>query len=67
MARVKGTVKEKAVKTSVTKPAKVEISKDDMYLFGNGTHYEIYKKLGAHVSAEKGVKGVYFGLPMRRE
>ena len=62
MARVKGTVKEKAVKTSVTKPAKVEISKDDMYLFGNGTHYEIYKKLGAHVSAEKGVKGVYFAV-----
>ena len=39
-------------KTAVTKQkaptkqkVKVEITKDDMYLFGNGTHYVIYKKL----------------------
>ena len=40
--------------------AKVFISKTDQYLFGQGTHYEIYKKLGAHLSEENGVKGTYF-------
>ena len=39
----------KASKT-VTKPETVFISKDDEYLFAQGTHYDIYKKLGAHVS-----------------
>lgn len=27
----------------------VFISDVDQYLFGQGTHYDIYKKLGAHV------------------
>ncbi|MBO4514126.1 MAG: 1,4-alpha-glucan branching protein GlgB [Lachnospiraceae bacterium] len=40
--------------------AKVFISKTDQYLFGQGTHYEIYKKLGAHLSEENGVAGTYF-------
>ena len=31
---------------------KVFLSDDDMYLFGQGTHYDIYKKLGAHLSEE---------------
>ena len=26
-----------------------KISEYDMYLFGQGTHYDIYHKLGAHV------------------
>ena len=34
----------------------------DMYLFGNATHYEIYKKLGAHVMEKDGVEGVYFDV-----
>ena len=29
---------------------KVFLSEDDQYLFGQGTHYEIYKKLGAHLT-----------------
>ena len=33
---------------------KVFISEDDQYLFGNGTHYRIYSKLGAHPSTENG-------------
>ena len=41
---------------------KVFISKTDQYLFGQGTHYEIYKKLGAHLSEENGVKGTYFAV-----
>lgn len=38
------------------------ITEVDRYLFGEGTHYEIYKKLGAHVMELNGVKGVYFAV-----
>lgn len=31
---------------------KVFISEADQYLFAQGTHYDIYKKLGAHLSVE---------------
>ena len=41
---------------------KVFISEADQYLFGQGTHYDIYKKLGAHLSEEDGVEGVYFAV-----
>lgn len=34
----------------------------DRYLFGQATHYEIYRKLGAHFTEEKGVKGACFDL-----
>ena len=40
----------------------VFISEGDCYLFGQGTHYEIYKKLGAHFSTENGADGVFFGV-----
>ncbi len=40
----------------------VFISDVDRYLFSQGTHYEIYKKLGAHLSVEEGVEGTYFGV-----
>ena len=42
--------------------AKVFISKTDQYLFGQGTHYDIYKKLGAHLSEENGEQGTYFAV-----
>ena len=32
----------------------------DTYLFGQGTHYEIYNKMGAHKAVKNGVEGVYF-------
>ena len=38
------------------------ISEMDMYLFGTGTHYDIYKKLGAHVTTHEGKKGVHFAV-----
>ena len=41
---------------------KVFISKTDQYLFGQGTHYDIYKKLGAHLSKEDGKEGTYFAV-----
>ena len=41
---------------------KVFISDADAYLFGQGTHYDIYNKLGAHPSAERGKKGYFFAV-----
>ena len=55
----------KAVKKpAAAKPAdnKVFISNDDAYWFGNGTHYQIYKKLGSHPSEENGEKGIFFAV-----
>ena len=41
---------------------KVFISEADQYIFAQGTHYEIYKKLGAHPSVENGKKGMSFAV-----
>ena len=41
---------------------RVFISEADQYLFGQGIHYDIYKKLGAHLSCEDGVNGVHFAV-----
>ena len=41
---------------------KVFVSETDQYLFGQGTHYDIYKKLGAHLSRENGKDGVFFAV-----
>ncbi len=38
------------------------ITESDCYLFGNGNHYEIYEKMGAHVMEIDGVKGTYFAV-----
>jgi 1,4-alpha-glucan branching enzyme len=38
------------------------ISDVDRYLFGNGTHYEIYEKLGAHVMTVDGIAGTLFAV-----
>ena len=32
---------------------KMHFSELDQYLFGQGTHYDIYKKLGAHNAGKK--------------
>ena len=40
----------------------VAVTKTDEYLFAQGTHYEIYKKLGAHVCTHNGEEGVYFAV-----
>jgi 1,4-alpha-glucan branching enzyme len=34
----------------------------DTYLFGQGTHYEIYNKMGAHRCVKDGQEGVYFAV-----
>ncbi len=44
------------------KDTMVFISEADQYLFNQGTHYDIYKKLGAHPSEEDGLAGMFFGV-----
>lgn len=41
---------------------KIFISDADQYVFGKGTHYDIYNKLGSHFSEENGKGGVYFAV-----
>lgn len=41
---------------------KMEFGELDQYLFGQATHYDIYKKLGAHVTTQNRKKGVYFAV-----
>ena len=38
------------------------ISDLDCYLFGAGTHYDIFRKLGAHPKTYKGQDGMYFAV-----
>lgn len=40
----------------------VFISEADQFVFAQGSHYDIYKKLGAHLSYEDGKEGVFFGV-----
>ena len=46
---------------AVKKLQPYEIGELDHYLFGQGNHYEIYKKFGAH-EVTSGKKGVYFAV-----
>ena len=57
-----GTTKQSGTAKQQDSIEKVFISEADQYLFSQGTHYDIYKKLGAHLSVEEGKKGVYFGV-----
>ena len=51
-----------------TAPAKTKeiglgfITELDRYLFGQGTHYKIFEKLGAHPTTYKGKAGMYFAV-----
>ncbi len=53
-----------AKKKNVTMPEEMtcKVSDWDQYLFGQGNHYEIYKKLGAHLTSKDGVAGTYFAV-----
>jgi len=37
-------------------------SKDDVYLFNEGTHFHLYDKLGAHPIEHDGIAGTYFAV-----
>ena len=40
----------------------IYITEADQYVFAQGSHYEIYDKLGAHKTVVDGVEGVYFAV-----
>ncbi|WP_432617541.1 1,4-alpha-glucan branching enzyme, partial [Butyricicoccus sp.] len=58
----KKTVRPRTPKTAKKPEAQPFITEFDQYLFGQGVHYEIYKKMGAHTAMKKGKKGVYFAV-----
>ena len=49
-------------KTGKKAENEIFISEADQYLFAQGTHYDIYKKLGAHPSVQDGQKGMFFAV-----
>ena len=58
------TTKRTATKTTAKAAAKEDfrIGELDQYLFSVGTHYDIYKKMGAHEAVMNDKKGVYFAV-----
>ena len=56
----------KATETGTATAQKPEvscfISDFDQYLFGQGNHYDIFRKLGAHLTEHEGQKGVHFAV-----
>ena len=40
----------------------MKVTELDRYLFGQGTHYEIYKLLGAHPGTQRKKPGVFFAV-----
>jgi len=56
----KPTAKKAAVQAAPQDPAFV--TELDQYLFGQGVHYDIFRKLGAHPAKKNGKKGIYFAV-----
>ena len=56
------TNKAEGRKTKSLQEETVFISEADQYVFGQGTHYDIYKKLGSHPCTKNGKKGVFFAV-----
>ena len=64
-AAKKGTPAAKKAEAAKAAPAEefsVFVTEMDQYLFGQGVHYDIYKKLGAHKTEKDGVEGIYFAV-----
>ena len=58
-----GTASSRAVqKKKEEQPVSPFITELDQYLFGQGVHYDIFKKLGAHPSRKDGTDGIYFAV-----
>jgi len=56
------TAKKTPEKTEETKVNPFVFSDLDQYLFGHATHYELYKKMGAHEDTVDGQKGCWFNV-----
>lgn len=61
-AAPKNSGKKDAEMATVSKQAPEFITDLDQYLFGQGTHYDIFKKLGAHPSVLDNKKGMHFAV-----
>ena len=38
------------------------LTDDDLYLFNQGNHFQLYEKLGAHTIDQDGSHGTYFAV-----
>lgn len=48
---------------AIFRPVKVtQLTDQDIYLFNEGNHFQLYDKLGAHPTSEEGVDGTYFAV-----
>ena len=61
-SKTAGRKKTQPSKTAAKKKDEAFITELDQYLFGTGTHYEIFKKLGAHPTERAGKKGTHFAV-----
>ncbi len=43
-------------------PVAPPLTDDDLYLFNEGSHYHLYRKLGCHLTTRKGVAGATFAV-----
>ena len=62
-----GETKKQKKKTQPRRKQKPElpscfVTDMDQYLFGQGNHYDIFRKLGAHTVKHEGKKGVHFAV-----
>ena len=61
-SKTTGRKKTQPSKAAAKKKDEAFITELDQYLFGTGTHYEIFKKLGAHPTERAGKKGTHFAV-----
>jgi 1,4-alpha-glucan branching enzyme len=45
-----------------TSPEVTLLTENDLYLFNEGSHFQLYEKLGAHLLAADGTAGAYFAV-----
>ena len=58
----RGTAKKSAGRNAAPKLPDCFVTDLDQYLFGQGNHYDIFRKLGAHPTKHEGRKGVHFAV-----
>ena len=44
------------------RPGPVQLTDDDLFLFNEGTHYRLYRKMGSHVVSQEDLRGVAFAV-----
>ncbi|MBF8277097.1 MAG: glgB [Candidatus Brocadiaceae bacterium] len=55
------TLQEKRTTGDTVRPACL-LTDHDVYLFKEGNHFQLYNKLGSHLTSVNGVQGVYFAV-----